>query len=200
MGGVGRIFDSVMVARNVLMAFGNETLCRPWCIGAIVAAYRRGIPMSTTIFTNVTPEETMCVTITDSGIIVRVEHQSFFNVLSVNGAVMSEGGKIPLIDEGVIRTINKLVMVGTSALAGVVWIDGGYGNTGVTITSAGVDCNYYTHPISDQSLQRYPATLKEPETVWQVWRVLRLHHVGHLAPFDYCTHSEVCQSGLALER
>merc|ERR1711964_284204 len=48
------------VARNVLMAFGSETLCRPWCLGAMVAAHRRGIPMSTIIFTNVHPEETVC--------------------------------------------------------------------------------------------------------------------------------------------
>jgi len=61
MGDVGRMFDAVLVARNVLMAFGSETLCRPWCIGAMVAAHRRGIPMSTIIFTNVTPEETVCI-------------------------------------------------------------------------------------------------------------------------------------------
>ena len=58
MGDVGRMFESVMVARSVLMASGTEALCRPWCIGAM-AAYRRGLPTSTIIVTNVTPEETV---------------------------------------------------------------------------------------------------------------------------------------------
>merc|ERR1719201_1566962 len=55
-----KIIDSIKVSNNLLVVWGSETLCRTWCIGAIVSAYRKSIPMQSVIFTNPSQEETIC--------------------------------------------------------------------------------------------------------------------------------------------
>merc|ERR1719353_1782798 len=55
-----KLIDSIKVSNNLVVVFGSETLCRTWCIGAIVAAYRKLIPTQTVIFTDPLPEETVC--------------------------------------------------------------------------------------------------------------------------------------------
>jgi hypothetical protein len=60
LGTLGLLVDAVRVSLNVLMVFGSESLCRPWCISAIVCAHRKGTPLHTLIFTNPKPEETVC--------------------------------------------------------------------------------------------------------------------------------------------
>merc|ERR1719498_837947 len=52
--------DAVRVSRNVMIAFGSATLCRLWCIGAMVCAYRKGTPMHSVIFVDPKPEQTVC--------------------------------------------------------------------------------------------------------------------------------------------
>jgi len=47
-------FAAVKRSVNLLVAFGSETLCRPWCIGAIVCAFRQGTPVHRVVFTNET--------------------------------------------------------------------------------------------------------------------------------------------------
>jgi len=60
LGTLGLLIDAVRVSLNVLVVFGSETLCRPWCISAIVCAHRKGTPLHTMIFTNPKPEDTVC--------------------------------------------------------------------------------------------------------------------------------------------
>ena len=45
LGHMGWIIDAVRVSKNMIVAFGSETLCRPWCLGALVCGNRMGIPM-----------------------------------------------------------------------------------------------------------------------------------------------------------
>merc|ERR1719201_2506375 len=54
-----KLIDSMKVSNNLVVVFGSETLCRTWCIGAIVTAFRKSIPMQMVIFTNPSPEETV---------------------------------------------------------------------------------------------------------------------------------------------
>merc|ERR1719201_3665 len=54
-----KLIDSIKVSNNLVVVFGSETLCRTWCIGAIVTAFRKSIAMQTVIFTNPSPEETV---------------------------------------------------------------------------------------------------------------------------------------------
>jgi hypothetical protein len=55
-----KLIDSIKVSNNLLVVFGSETLCRTWCIGAIVAAFRKSIPMQSVVFTDPLQEETIC--------------------------------------------------------------------------------------------------------------------------------------------
>ena len=55
-----KLIDSIKVSNNLLVVLGSETLCRTWCIGAIVPAYRKSIPMQSVIFTNPLQAETIC--------------------------------------------------------------------------------------------------------------------------------------------
>jgi len=52
--------DAVRVSRNVTIAFGSATLCRLWCIGAMVCAYRKGTPLHSVIFVDPKAENTVC--------------------------------------------------------------------------------------------------------------------------------------------
>jgi hypothetical protein len=54
-----KLIDSIKVSKNLVVVFGSETLCRTWCIGAIVAAFRKSIPTQTVIFTNPSQGETV---------------------------------------------------------------------------------------------------------------------------------------------
>jgi hypothetical protein len=56
------MLDAVKLSKNVLVHFGSETLCRPWCLGAIVAAFRKGIPLHSVIFTHQAPADTVAYT------------------------------------------------------------------------------------------------------------------------------------------
>jgi len=60
LGQLGFLIDAVRVSLNLMVVFGSESLCRPWCIGAIVCAHRKGTPLHTIIFTNPKPEDTVC--------------------------------------------------------------------------------------------------------------------------------------------
>jgi hypothetical protein len=60
LGYVGAMIDAIKMSNNLLVAFGSETLCRSWCIGAITCAHRKGVPMHSVIFTNPTVSETVC--------------------------------------------------------------------------------------------------------------------------------------------
>jgi hypothetical protein len=62
-----KLIDSIKVSNNLVVVFGSETLCRTWCIGAVVAAYRKSIPMQTVLFTNPLSEETICAAASGSG-------------------------------------------------------------------------------------------------------------------------------------
>jgi len=65
------LIDAVRMSLNVMVVFGSETLCRPWCIGAIVCAYRKGTPLHTVIFTNPRPEDTASVVGSGTGAYVK---------------------------------------------------------------------------------------------------------------------------------
>jgi len=52
-------FDAVKRSSNLLVAFGTETLCRPWCIGAIVCAFRKRTPLFRVIFEDYNEEQRM---------------------------------------------------------------------------------------------------------------------------------------------
>merc|ERR1719353_2403855 len=63
------LIDAIKVSNNLVVVMGSETLCRTWCSGAIVAAYRKSIPMQSVIFTNPLQEETICGAAYGSGYI-----------------------------------------------------------------------------------------------------------------------------------
>jgi hypothetical protein len=50
---LGGIFDAVKLARNFVIIFSGEILCRRWCIGEIVTAQRNNINMFPLVFTAV---------------------------------------------------------------------------------------------------------------------------------------------------
>jgi hypothetical protein len=60
MGCIGQIIDAAKVARNVVSVFGSQSLCRPWCIAAIVCAFRNGTPLHTVLFSDPAPTENVC--------------------------------------------------------------------------------------------------------------------------------------------
>jgi len=66
-GFMGLLFDAARVSDNILVSFAGETFCRPWCIAAIVCAYRRGTPLHRVIFENPRVEETVVAGVGTSG-------------------------------------------------------------------------------------------------------------------------------------
>jgi hypothetical protein len=44
-GFYGLIFDAVKLSKNMVIFLSSETLCRPWCVGAVVAAHNAHVPM-----------------------------------------------------------------------------------------------------------------------------------------------------------
>lgn len=63
---LGMIIDSARNTLHMVVAFGSETLCRPWCIASVVAAHRKGTPLHTVVFTHPQPQQTVCSAIADS--------------------------------------------------------------------------------------------------------------------------------------
>jgi len=59
------LIDAVRLANNLLVVFGSETFCRPWCLASLVCAYRRGTPIHRVIFVNPLAEETVVASSTD---------------------------------------------------------------------------------------------------------------------------------------
>jgi len=58
-GSLSVLIDAVRLSNNVLVVFGSETFCRPWCLASLVCAYRRGTPIHRVIFVNPLSEETV---------------------------------------------------------------------------------------------------------------------------------------------
>ena len=57
---------------------------------------------------------------------------------SVNGTVTIRDGRTSSTDAGVIITSMNSIVDGAAAFEGTMWMGGGYGNMGVTITDAGI--------------------------------------------------------------
>jgi len=60
LGFICLMLDAVKLSKNVLVIFGSETFCRPWCIGAIVCAQRNKTPMHTVMLADPIEQETVC--------------------------------------------------------------------------------------------------------------------------------------------
>jgi len=84
---LGLILDSARSTRNMMVIFGSETLCKPWCIASLVAAHRRGTPLHAVVLTHPKPQETVCSALDDSKV------QRTFS-----GKMPSKSGKAPTFE------------------------------------------------------------------------------------------------------
>jgi hypothetical protein len=54
-----KLIDAIKISKNLVVILGNETLCRTWCIGAVVCAYRKKISMQSVVFDSPGASETV---------------------------------------------------------------------------------------------------------------------------------------------
>jgi len=53
LGYFGVIFDAIKMSQFVVFMFSSESLCRDWCIGEIVAAHQKNLPMQTVVMSEI---------------------------------------------------------------------------------------------------------------------------------------------------